>query len=88
MSSVREIDIKNRAYYLFDDMININLDPNKIKIDEKLYKNILPYHIGYVVVKNFSYIKINCSNHLYLIIDKVNGTLKKVMEIIFDVSSY
>ena len=37
----KETDIKNRTYYFFDDMINTeNLDPNKIKIDEKSYKNI------------------------------------------------
>ena len=36
----RDIDIKHRTYYFFDDMINIkNLD--KIKIDEKSYKNII-----------------------------------------------
>ena len=36
-----EADIKNRAYYFLDDIINIkNYDPNKIKIDEKSYKNI------------------------------------------------
>ena len=30
-------------YYFFDDTINVkNLDPNKIKIEEKSYKNILP----------------------------------------------
>ena len=30
-------------------MFNIkNLDPNNIKIDEKSYKNILIYYIGYV----------------------------------------
>ena len=45
----KNIDMKNRTYYSFDDMIN--LDPNKIKIDEKLYKNILIYYIGYVTVK-------------------------------------
>ena len=29
-------------------MINIeNFDPNNIKTDEKSYKNILIYHIGY-----------------------------------------
>ena len=43
MSSVREIDIQNRSYYFFDDMINIkNLDPNNIQ------ENILIYYIGYV----------------------------------------
>ena len=30
----KKIDIKNRTYYFFDDMIDIkNLDLNKIKID-------------------------------------------------------
>ena len=33
------MDIKNRTYYFFDDMINIrSLDPKKIKIDENSYK--------------------------------------------------
>ena len=37
----KEIDIKNRAYYFFDDIINIkNLDPNKTKRDEKSCKNV------------------------------------------------
>ena len=36
-------------------MINIkNIDPNKIKIDKKLYQNILIYHIGYVTVKDIA----------------------------------
>ena len=43
----KDTDTKNCACYFFYDMINIkNLDPNKIKIDEKSYKNILIYHIG------------------------------------------
>ena len=41
MNCVKEIYVKNCRYYLFDDMINIkNLDSNKTKVDEKLYKNI------------------------------------------------
>ena len=42
-----EIDIKNCAYYFLHDMINIkNLNPNKIKINKKSYKNTLIYYIG------------------------------------------
>ena len=38
MNSLKEIKVKNRAYYFFDKMINIkNLNPNKIKINEKSY---------------------------------------------------
>ena len=52
-------NIKNRYKTIFllffDDLINIkNLDPDKIKTDEKLYKNILTYHIGSVMVKDLS----------------------------------
>ena len=69
----KDIDIKNRTYYLFDDIINIkNVDSNKIEIGEKSYKNILIYYIGYVIIKNSKYVKINV-NPLYLIINKVKG---------------
>ena len=35
-NKVKGVDIKNQAYYFFNDIINIeNFDPNNIKIDEK-----------------------------------------------------
>ena len=35
-NKVKDIDMKNRKYYFFNDIINIkNFDPNNIKIDEK-----------------------------------------------------
>ena len=46
---------------------------NNIKIDEKSYKNIIIYHIGYVRIKDLKYVKINSVNSLYLIFSKVNG---------------
>ena len=50
---VKDIDIKNRTYHFFDDIIKVkNFDPNNTKIDEKLYKNILIYYIGYVTIKD------------------------------------
>ena len=37
-------------------MINIkNIDRNKAKLDEKSYKTILIYYIGFVMVKDLSY---------------------------------
>ena len=51
-------------------MINIeNLDPNKIKINEKSNKNIVIYQIGYVSIKDLSYKKYSSVNLLYLIMD-------------------
>ena len=75
-NKIKDIDIKNPTYYFFDDIINIkNFDPNKIKIDEKSYKNILIYYIGYMTIKDSKYVKTNSVNSLYLIINKLNGYL-------------
>ena len=62
-------------------MINIqNLDPNKIKANEKSYKNILIHHIGHMTVKNLRWIKINSLNLLCVIVSEI-GAMKKAMEI-------
>ena len=61
----KDVDIKNRTYYFFNDIINIkNFDPNNIKIDEKSYKNILIYDIEHVMIKDLKYVKINSVNSL------------------------
>ena len=50
---VKDINIKDHAYYFFDDIINIkDFDLNNIKIDERSYKNILIYYIAYVTIKD------------------------------------
>ena len=78
-NKVKDIDIKNRTYYFFNDIINIkNFDPNNIKIDKKSYKNLLLYYIGYVMIKDSKYIKINSVNPLSLIFNK---EIKKLMKI-------
>ena len=39
MGEVKQINIKNRTYYFYNDMINIkNFDPILLKIDRKSYK--------------------------------------------------
>ena len=46
MGAVKQIDIKNRTYYFYNDIINIkNFDPILLKIDKKSYKNIGIYNI-------------------------------------------
>ena len=41
MGNIKEINYKNRTYYLFDDMINIkDFGSSQLKIDEKSHKNI------------------------------------------------
>ena len=52
-------------------MINIkDLDPNLLKRDKKSYKNTDIYYIGYVIVKDYFYVKINIVNPFYLIISE------------------
>ena len=66
---------------LFDNMINIkNLDPNKIKLDETSYKNILIYNMAYVIVKVLSYKAIISVHSLYLYINKINGYIEENYE--------
>ena len=77
--SKKDIDMKNRTYYFFNDIISINnFDPDKIKIDEKSYKNILIYYNGYVTIKDLKYVKINSVNPLYLIFSKGNGYFEEI----------
>ena len=46
MGVVKQIDIKNRSYYFYDDMTNIkNFDARLLKIDKKSFKNI-----GYITI--------------------------------------
>ena len=66
-------------------MYNIkNFDPDKIKVDEKSYKNILIYYIGYVTIENLKYVKINSVNPSYLIFSRVSGyfEMKKLIKVI------
>ena len=52
METVKQVDIKNRTYYFYNDVINIKkFDSDFLKIDEKSYKDIGIYNIGYITVK-------------------------------------
>ena len=78
-NKVKYLDKKNCTYYFFHDINNIkNFDLNNIKINEKSYKNILIYYIGYVTIKNSKYLKINSVNSLHLIFNKVNGYFEEI----------
>ena len=59
-NEVKEIDTKIQTYYFLNDVINIKFfDTNNTEIDEKSYKHILIYYIGYVTIKD------SCVNLLY-----------------------
>ena len=79
MDEVKEMNIKDRTYYFFDDMVDIrNFQPNLLKIDKKPYKDIDIYYIGYITIKkNGDYENIRSVNPSYLIINSIAGDLKK-----------
>ena len=53
MGNIKQINIKNCTYYIFNDMINIkDFKSSLIKIDKKSYKKIGIYNIGYITTKN------------------------------------
>ena len=79
MGAVKQIDIKNRTYYFYNDMINIkNFDPILLKFDRKSYKDIGIYHIRYITIKKIDDCEtIYSVNPLYLIIDHANGYIEE-----------
>ena len=83
MGKVKQIEIKNRTYYLYNDIINIEeFISSLLKTDKNSYKDIDIYYIGYITIKkNDDCENIYSVNPLYLTIGKVDDTSKKTMEI-------
>ena len=75
MGENRQIDIKNRTYYFYNDQINLkDFDVRLLKVVKKDYKEIDIYYIGYVTVKKIAnFNNINSVNPLYLMINKMIG---------------
>ena len=91
MGTIKQIMIKNRTYYFYNDIIDIEtFDSNMLKLDKKSYKNLDIYNIGYVTIKKVGYgYDINTVNPLYLRIDNASGYIKEINEdkyLIFDVT--
>ena len=59
METINQVNIKNRIYYFYNDIINIeNFDSDKLKLDNKSYKDIGIYNIGYITIKKIGDCKI------------------------------
>ena len=64
MGEVKQINIKNRTYYFYNDMMNIkNFEQNFLKTDRESYKDIGIYNIGYIAIK-----KIDGHENIYSVI--------------------
>ena len=75
MGKIRQINIKNRTYYFYNDQIDLkDFDARLLKIDKKDYNEIDIYYIGYVTIKKIGdYNNINSVNPLYLMINEMIG---------------
>ena len=79
METTKQINIKNRTYYFYIDIINLdNSVARLINIDKKSYKDINIYNIAYVTKKKIGdCMNINSFNPLYLGITRVNGYIEE-----------
>ena len=82
MGNIKQINIKNRTYYLLNDMINIkDFHSSLVKIGKKSCKNIDIYNISYTKIKKpDEYENINGTDPLYLTLVKRMDISKKPME--------
>ena len=59
METINQVNIKNRTYYFYNDIINIeNFDSDMLKLDNKSYKDIGIDNIGYITIKKIGDCKI------------------------------
>ena len=81
MGEVKELKIKNRIYYYFNDIIDIkDFHSNLLKIDKKQHKDIGIYYIVYITIKKIGDCEnIHCVNPLYLKIHSATGYFKEIV---------
>ena len=82
MGTVKQINIKNRTYYFYNDIIDLeNFDSSLLKLDKKSYKDIGIYNIGYITINKIDDCEnISSVNPLYLrithakrYVEEING---------------
>ena len=74
MRTLRQINIKNRPHYFFNDIINIkNVDPDLLAKDKISFKstNAVIYHC-----KSIDHVNIYSANSPYLIFNNVDGYIE------------
>ena len=79
MGELKQINIKNRTYYFYNDIIDLDeFDGSKIKVDKKDFNYIDIYYLGYQHKKKISECNvINSVNPLYLKIINMKDQFKK-----------
>ena len=82
MGERKQINIKNRTYYVYNDQIDLkDFDGQLLKIDKKDYNEIGIYYIGNATIKKIGdYNNINSVNPLYLMINEMIGHFEEKNE--------
>ena len=82
MGKIRQINIKNRTYYFYNDQIDFkDFDVRLLTIGKKDYNEIDIYYTGYVTIKKIGdYNNINSVNPLYLMINEMIGHFEEKNE--------
>ena len=80
MGTVKQINIKNRIYYFYNNIIDLEtFISNLLKIDKKSYKDIGIYNIGYITIEKIDDCKkIYSVNCLYLRINHASGYIEQI----------
>ena len=79
METIKQINIKNRTYYFYSDIINLDeFDESRIRVDKKDFNDIDIYYLRYEHKKKISECHvINSINPLYLKITDMKGQFEK-----------
>ena len=74
MRSTKEINIKNRTYYFYNDITDLKtFDSNNLKLNKKTYKDLDIFNIYYVTIKKIGdFYNVNSVNPLYLRINNAS----------------
>ena len=72
MAITKQMNIKNRTYYFYNDLINIaDFHKTLLKLDKKTSVWFNIYYIGYITKK--PQWNVNSVNPLYLMINRIDG---------------
>ena len=76
MVTTKQLNIRNRTYYFWNDLINLkDFDSILLKLDKKSSMDISIYFIGYVTKK--SEYNPDSVNPLYLLINELDGFIEE-----------
>ena len=75
MAITKQMNIKNRTYYFYNDLIKIfDFDPSMLNLDTKILRHW--YLLYWICYKKEEY-KINSANPLFLLIHKIDGFIEE-----------